>query len=221
VTETLRGAVRVFVVVEVRLYREGLSESLHREAGLSVVGAAADAASAATRIAHGEADVILFDTALAGAAQLFRALAASASHPGIVALGLREDEDDIAAWAAAGVSGFVAREATFDELTRTIAAVARGESACSAGILSKLLRRVAALAPTTSTVDLPLTAREREILVLVDQGLSNKQIATRLCIGTSTVKNHVHNVLDKLQVHRRGEAVARMRDRREGSVLIA
>jgi two-component system nitrate/nitrite response regulator NarL len=209
--KTTRGAVRVFVVVEVRLYREGLSDSLERQGGIAVVGASGDAGSVAASLTERQTDVIVFDTAIAGALRLLRQLGAVESHPRIVALGVREDEDAIAACAAAGVSGFVARDASFDELVRTIVAVSRGESACSASLLAKLLRRMASLAPIDATTDMRLTTREREILTLVDQGFSNKEIASRLSIEMSTVKNHVHNVLEKLQVHRRGDAVAHIR----------
>ena len=219
-SKTLRGAVRIFVVAEVRLYREGLVKALHRETGLTVVGAAADAASLDQRTMKSAADVIVFDTAVAGAMRVFRELTANGARARIVALGIREDENDIAACAAAGVSGFVAREASFEELVRAIVAVSRGESACSATILTKLLRRIATLAPLDPAADLPLTVREREIFALVEQGMSNKEIAERLSVELSTVKNHVHNVLDKLQVHRRGEAVARVRHQRVAPIQV-
>jgi DNA-binding NarL/FixJ family response regulator len=208
----------VLVVAEVRLYREGLSEALAREPQFTVVGASADA-NVVGLAREGAVQVIVCDTSVEGAFRLFHELRAASPEPRIVALGVRDDEDDIAACAAAGVSGFVSRDARFDELVRTITAVARGESACSPAILAKLLLRVAALAPVEPT-GVPLTMREREILDLVDRGLSNKEIAERLSIELSTVKNHVHNVLDKLQVRRRSDAVAFVR-RREASTIHA
>jgi len=89
----------------------------------------------------------------------------------------------------------------------------RGEAVCSPRVAGALLRRIAALATDGRSDRVPahLTKREREIMGLIDEGLSNKEIAKRLRIEVATVKNHVHNILEKLQVHRRGEAAARVR----------
>src|SRR5439155_827652 len=111
-----------------------------------------------------------------------------------------------------------AREASIDDLVTVIESVARGEAICSPRVAAGLLRRVAALAAGHGG-DLPraqLTNREREIVRLIDNGLSNKEIARALGIEVATVKNHVHNILEKLQVHRRGEAAARVRGTSRG-----
>jgi DNA-binding NarL/FixJ family response regulator len=91
--------------------------------------------------------------------------------------------------------------------------VTRGEFLCSPGTAATLLRRVAALAAERHTADngARLTPREQQVVRLIDEGLSNKEIARRLSIEVRTVKNHVHSILEKLQVRRRGEAAARMR----------
>lgn len=204
-------SLRVLVVAEVRLYREGLSDVLGREPSVDVVGAAMDAASALARATEVAPDVVVLDMSISRAMGIVRDLTAQARPPRIVALGVHDLNDDVAVYAAAGVSGFVACDASLEELMRTIGAVARGESACSATIIDKLLRR-AAVTARGDVRELPLTMREREVLVLVGQGLSNKEIAGRLSIELSTVKNHVHNLLDKLQVRRRAEAVARLYD---------
>jgi len=123
----------------------------------------------------------------------------------------------VIACAEAGVSGYVTREASLDELTGVVESVARGESPCSPRISALLLRRVAETAGRRTETDAArrLTRREAEIVGLIDEGLSNKQIAGRLSIELATVKNHVHSILEKLQVERRAEAAARVRSRQD------
>jgi DNA-binding NarL/FixJ family response regulator len=131
----------------------------------------------------------------------------------VVAFAVPETESDIIACAEAGVAACVTREASFGELVATIERVGSGESLCSPQVAAVLLRRVATLAAARSVEPASaLTGREREILDLIDEGLSNKQIAQRLCIELPTVKNHVHNLLEKLDVQSRYEAAALMRN---------
>ena len=101
-------------------------------------------------------------------------------------------------------------DASVAELVAAIESVARGESLCTPSVAAALMRRLASLARSWADADPiePLTRREREILELIDEGLSNKQIAQRLRIELPTVKNHVHHILGKLGVHRRAEAAA-------------
>jgi DNA-binding NarL/FixJ family response regulator len=131
----------------------------------------------------------------------------------VIALSVEETDEELIACAEAGVAGFVRRDAAFDELTTTISSVVRGELPCSPQTAAILLRRIAQLAAERRrvTVTARLTPREREIVRLIDDGLSNKEIAGRLHIELATVKNHVHNILEKLQVHGRLEAAAHLR----------
>src|SRR5262249_33922961 len=111
-----------------------------------------------------------------------------------------------------GLSGFADHEDSASDLAQTIRAAARGEFRCSARTAGTLLRHVAELAarrengpPAHAAL---LTDREREVILLLDEGLSNKQIATRLNIEVATVKHHVHHILEKLEASRRSQAVA-------------
>ena len=125
----------------------------------------------------------------------------------VVGFGLAETEENVLAYARAGVAGYVLREASLDDLVTALRGIARGEVRYSRRISATLLHRLATgLVPSAGAVQ--LTPRETEIVRLIDEGLSNRAIAARLKIGLPTVKNHVHNLLEKLQVHRRGEAVA-------------
>jgi DNA-binding NarL/FixJ family response regulator len=127
-----------------------------------------------------------------------------------------DQEDTLLEWAEAGVAGFVPREASMEDLIVTLVCAVRGEFRCSPQFAGRLLGRlrqhghVDLQAPVDEN---PLTPRECEIVSLIDRGLSNKAIAASLGIEMATVKNHVHNLLEKLHVHRRGEAAARLRGR--------
>jgi DNA-binding NarL/FixJ family response regulator len=135
----------------------------------------------------------------------------------VVALAAPESEEDIIALAEAGVLGYVTRDESLDNLVTTIESVARDEMACSPWMATVLVRRVQALAAERPGPTQRLTAREAEILELIAQGLSNKEIAARLFIEVTTVKNHVHNILEKLGVSRREEAVACTRMSSQGA----
>jgi DNA-binding NarL/FixJ family response regulator len=143
-----------------------------------------------------------------------RELAAMPAHAKIVAFAVAEVDEVVLACAEAGVASYVPRDASIEDLVASVHRAARGEMLCSPRIAATLFRRVAALAaevqPAAAAAVL-LTRREREIVELIDGGLSNKEIAQRLSIEVATVKNHVHNLLEKLHVHRRGQAAARVR----------
>jgi len=129
----------------------------------------------------------------------------------VVAVALEENDGRVVALAEAGVAGFVPRGASLDELISTVRHALNDELQCSPRIAAALARRVCLLAVRhiDSSAKEKLTAREDQVLGLIDQGLSNKEIATRLSIEVPTVKNHVHRILEKLAVHRRGDAAAR------------
>jgi two-component system nitrate/nitrite response regulator NarL len=158
-------------------------------------------------------EIVLLDMAMAGSVASIRAIVEGASDVKVVALAVAETDHDIVACAEAGVAGYVSRDGSTGDLIATIDSVVRGETLCSPRIAATLLQRVAALAAERGTAApvASLTPRQREILGLIGQGLSNKEIARRLCIELSTVKNHVHSTLEKLGTHRRAEAVALLR----------
>lgn len=205
--------IRVFVVSDIRLYRDGLAEILRRQALLEVVGTAANEAAAVGLAAELCPDVILVDQAMSDSVAMIRALQEHHSATKIVALGVPETDREIIDCAEAGVSGYVPREASLDDLVAVVEGVGRGELLCSPRVAASLLRRVASSAAGgwSAAQSSHLTPREGQIVRLIEQGLSNKEIASRLGIEVATVKNHVHNLLDKLQVHRRAEAADRLR----------
>jgi DNA-binding NarL/FixJ family response regulator len=209
--------IEVFVVAGVRFYRDGISAALSADQRFSVVGSAGDVRETLAQLDTLEPDVVLLDLAGADAPALVRALLDSAPSARVVALGVTEAEDDVLPLAEAGVAGYVTRDGTVDDLLATVESVAAGETICSPRITATLLRRVALLArdrrDREPSPERDLTSRERQVVALIDEGLSNKEIAMRLRIELATVKNHVHNILDKLHVRRRGEAAAAIRGR--------
>jgi DNA-binding NarL/FixJ family response regulator len=208
----------VFIVTDVRLYRESLSTSLERSGQISVVGVASGADEALGAVGELRPDVVLLDTGVAGNVAAVHKLRAAAPDARIVVLATPEVEEDIVALAEAGVLGYVTREQSLDDLAAAIESVARDELVCTPWMARVLVKRVQALASQRAQPIDRLTARESQILELVAQGLSNKQIAARLYIEVTTVKNHVHSILEKLGVRRREEAVARMQLRRTPDV---
>ena len=207
------------MVGDIRLYRDGLAALLDREAGLSVVGTAATQDEAVEQVVSIPADVALIDMAMAGSMGTARALTRIAPLTPIIALAVPENESNVIACAEAGIVAYVAREATLPDLVGAIEGAARGEAQCSPRVAGGLLRRIGALSRERAADEAcaRLTARELEIVSLIDRGLSNKQIASALFIELPTVKNHVHHILEKLGVERRAEAAARVRAMRRGS----
>jgi two-component system nitrate/nitrite response regulator NarL len=204
--------VQAFIVADVRVHRDGLQELLEREACIDVIGAAATVPESIAEISNLAPDVVLLDVAGENRVAAITALVQAIPGVKVIACAVPETEQDVIPCAEAGVAACLPRETPLTELGATIERVASGESIASPRVAAMLLRRVATLAARSSPEE-RLTAREGEILGLIDDGLSNKQIARRLSIELPTVKNHVHNILEKLHVHRRYEAAARMRER--------
>jgi DNA-binding NarL/FixJ family response regulator len=213
-TETIR----LLIVDDTRLYRDGLAATLGQEAWVSAARTAADEGGALGHLSDFQPDIVLLNMATVNSTAILDAIVRTAPSVRVVALGVSENEAELIACAEAGVAGYLLRCQSLDDLVAVVQSVARGETLCTPRTAAALLRRIATLAAERRWPTAParLTGREREILDLIDQGLSNKEIARQLCIEVRTVKNHVHNILDKLNVHRRGEAAALIRAAQAG-----
>jgi two-component system, NarL family, nitrate/nitrite response regulator NarL len=212
-TEQSTATVRVVIVDDMRLHGEALASLLSGEPWIKTVASAADADEALAFLDVPSPVVVLLNMTMAGSMLILGELSRAAPHVGVIALGVTETEHEVIACAEAGVAGYLLRRESLHELRAIVQSVARGETICSPQVAATLLRRVATLAAERQlpTGTAQLTVREREVLELIDEGLSNRDIAGRLSIEVRTVKNHVHNILEKLKVHRRGEAAAWMR----------
>jgi DNA-binding NarL/FixJ family response regulator len=159
--------------------------------------------------------VVLLDMSTVQCVEIARALRTVAPATAIVAFSLDLSDDDQLMCVEAGITGFVSRHGGVRELVDAIQCVARGDAVCAPQGVAAAFRRLVELSENRATaaddVAQPLSGRELEIMELIDGGLSNKEIARRLSIGVATVKNHVHHILEKLNVSRRGEASARLR----------
>jgi two-component system nitrate/nitrite response regulator NarL len=204
---------RLLILGEVGVYREALARALAAVASFEVVGVAADVEEALAVLGRVEADVLLVDARMTGGADAVRALAVAAPQVKLVALAVPEVEGEVIAFAEAGASAYVTLDGSMDDLAAVVQSVERGEVLCSPGMAAGLFRRVAALSRERQLdpIEEKLTTRELDVLRLIEEGLANKEIATALSIELPTVKNHVHRILEKLNVHRRTEAAARAR----------
>jgi two-component system, NarL family, nitrate/nitrite response regulator NarL len=204
---------RVLLIHTVRVYREALASALRRESTIDEVRAVASLDATLDRPPAAPPDIVLLDVGTTNGAQGVREVLRRFPHAPVVAIGAVESLDEIVGLLESGAAGFLANEASLESLPSFIASVTCGEMPCSPQVAAALSRRLALLAAERgdATPISRLTPRELQILDLLERGLSNKEIARALHITVLTVKNHVHNLLEKLQVRRRGEAAARAR----------
>lgn len=206
---------RIVLVADILLYREGLCQLLGRESGIDVIASVATSRDAIALVGDLQPDVALIDVAIPESRELVAHCQGLARPIPVVAIGLADAEDAVLPCVRDGVAGYVTRDASVKDLIGCVESVARGDFPCSPRIAGSLRRLVAAFGRDSGGTPAlaRLTDREREIADLIDRGLSNKAISARLHIEVATVKNHVHNLLEKLQVHRRSEAAAKLRGR--------
>lgn len=192
---------------------------LGEQEGFVVIGTAPSGQEALEKIKELRPEVALIDIGMPDkdGIEVSQALHQDAPEVKVIILGMIDLTDEIMACIEAGAAGYVLKEASFDFLVETIRSVHRGESFCSPQMTASLFTRIAELAseslPKMPPSSVKLTNRELEIIGLIAEGLPNKEIAQRLFIETQTVKNHVHNILDKLQLQNRLEAVQYARER--------
>lgn len=205
--------IRVLVVDDHELFLQGLQTVLEIEDDISVVGRAADGQQALTLASGTTPDIVLMDVRMPGRDGIAAAGAIKRSVPRakIVMLTVSDEESDLFEAIKAGAVGYLLKSIPPHEVADAVRAVHHGQSLISPSMASKLMAEFASMA--RGTEDRPrahaphLTARELEVLKLVAEGRANREIARKLFISENTVKNHVRNILDKLQLHSRMEAV--------------
>ena len=162
---------RLVVVADIRLYRDGIAQSLEAVPGIECIGTAADGPDALTQASVLDPDVILLDMAMLASAATARALAEAAPGVKVIALAVPETEGHVIACAEAGIAGYVPREGSLDDLVAAVESAAQGEMVCSPQIAAGLLRRVAHLSAASRPAppEANLTSRELEIVDLIDR----------------------------------------------------
>jgi DNA-binding NarL/FixJ family response regulator len=206
--------IRVLLVNQIQLLGNVIAASLEQEPDMEVVGLAEDM-DQVLELARGS-DVILVNTLLSNGAalKLIRAIAAAGMPAKLLALGLAESKEQILPYVEAGASGYVLKDDSVEDLVNRIRGAYNGRARVSPRIAAALMSRVAEYAQLLGRVEVGagataiLTPREREILELIGQGLTNREIAGQLVIEVGTVKNHVHSILQKLEASSRHEAAA-------------
>ncbi|MBN1464758.1 response regulator transcription factor [candidate division KSB1 bacterium] len=214
----MQESIQIFIADDNRLLREGLVSMLVEQNDMLVVGKAPSGREALEQIKRLRPEVALIDIGMPDkdGIELTQALRQDAPEVKVIILGMIDLSDEIMQCIEAGAAGYVLKESSFDHLVETIRSVHRGESFCSPQMTASLFTRIAELASEKMPKlqnSVKLTVRELEIITLIAEGLPNKEIAQRLFIETQTVKNHVHNILDKLQLQNRLEAVRYARER--------
>jgi DNA-binding NarL/FixJ family response regulator len=204
--------VRVLVVDDQELFRRGLTMLLASEPGIEVVGEAGDGVEGTTLAESVAPDVVLLDVRMPRRSGIEACLAIKQSVPSakIIMLTVSDEEADLYEAVKSGASGYLLKDSSIEEVAQAVRVVSEGQSLISPSMAVKLIDEFKQISrPEKGAVGggLRLTDRELEVLRLVATGMNNREIAKQLVISENTVKNHVRNILEKLQLHSRMEAV--------------
>lgn len=202
--------VRILLVDDQLLFRKGLRALIAEEDDMEVVGEAVDGLQAVERARATEPDVVLMDIHMpvCDGVEATRRLKSECPQTKVVVLTVSDEDEDLFEAIKAGAEGYLLKDLRPEELFELIRGVLNGETPVSPAVASKLLSEFRRR-PRHDPADTPandLTARELEVLQLVTEGLSNAEIAARLVVVEGTVKNHMHNILEKLHLKSRVQA---------------
>ena len=207
--------IRVMIVDDHPLFRDGVRALLQAAEDAELVGEATDGEEAVKLALSLQPDLILMDLQLPGlhGIEATRQILHDSPRIGVIVVTMFEDDDSVFAAMRAGARGYVVKGADKAEILRAIRAVASGEALFSPTIARRLMHYFSRLGAGTAGQPFPeLTPREREVLHLIASGLNNPQIAERLGLTDKTVRNHIGNIFDKLQVADRAQAIIRARE---------
>lgn len=197
-----------------RLLREGLAGLIRKQPGFRILAASGDIEEALRKVREAKPRVVLLDFSLEShdSLRVTTTVRQEVPEARVIVMGLLPIQEDIAAFVRAGASGFIMKDASFDDFLRTIRAVADGADVLppqlTGSLFSEITRQAVSRARAPVLEGVRLTEREREVIDLLGEGLSNKEMAARLHVAVHTVKSHVHNVLEKLALHTRLEVAA-------------
>jgi len=208
--------INLLLVNETLLMGNVIAAALEGEPDINIVGCVINIGEALDIVREKEVDVALVSTRLPdlGALKLTNAITELNPSTKVLALGLTEEKQNVLRYVEAGATGYVLKDDSLEDLIETVRAAQDGKVFVSPQIAAAIIKRLSGLARIFSDVEnnitnaTDLTARELEVLKLISEGQTNQQIAESLVIEVGTVKNHVHNILDKLNVSSRREAAA-------------
>jgi DNA-binding NarL/FixJ family response regulator len=200
--------ISVFIVSNVRVHRDGLAALLRDCPSIKVMGVDNLQASQ-NALRSTVVDVALIDASSPSDSDTVRALRQMCASIRILAVGIPDTGSEVLACAAAGIDGYLPMDAALCDMVTAVENVVRGELVCSPKVAALLYQ---CIGNSSAVVGSLLTARELQVADLVNRGHPTKEIARRLGVQPCTAKNHVSNILQKLQVHRRGQAVAKLRN---------
>jgi len=209
-------SIKVLLVMEVPLIGNIFASVLEDEPGITVAGCVTAGEAALRIIREHETDVALISVGLPGqgALELTRTLVDRAPATRVLILGLSEEKQDVLRYIEAGAAGYILKDSSREDLIQTVRLANRGEARLSTRMAGVMMERLSNLARMFSGMerridgDVRLTPRELEVLRFIAEGLTNQEIASRLVVEVGTVKNHVHSILEKLNVSSRDEAAS-------------
>jgi DNA-binding NarL/FixJ family response regulator len=206
--------ISVVLIDDNRLLREGIALLIREQPGFVVLAASADIDDALRTVRDAKPNVVMLDFSLEDhdALRVTGTVHQEVPEAKVIVMGLLPAQEDIADFVTAGAAGFIMKDASFEQFLATIRGVAAGQQVLPPELTTSLFSQIAALAVRKGQPRLleteGLTERERQVIDLIGNGLSNKEIAARLHIAVHTVKSHVHNVLEKLALRTRLEVAA-------------
>ncbi len=212
--EQMSETIRILLADDHTLFRDGLRALFASVSDVEVAGEAATGEEAISLAEELQPDVILMDIQMSGlnGVEATRQIVQTSPHIGVIVLTMFEDDDSVFAAMRAGARGYVLKGADQEEMLRAIRAVSHGEALFGPAIATQLTRFFNATQTPAVSAFPDLTDREREVLQLLAQGLTNQEIAARLVITVKTVRNHLSNIFSKMQVTDRVQAIIRARD---------
>jgi DNA-binding NarL/FixJ family response regulator len=210
----MKTTISVVLIEDNRLLREGIAALIREQPGFAVLAASADIDESLRQVREARPDVVLLDFGLENHDSLRLAATIHDEVPEakVVVMGLFPLQEDIVSFVRAGAAGFLMKDASFEDFVGTIRAVANGANALPAQLTGSLFVQIGRQGLRGGRAQaleaVRLTPRERQVIELIGEGLSNKEISVRLHVAVHTVKSHVHNVLEKLALHSRLEVAA-------------
>lgn len=202
--------IRLILIEDNRLLREGINAMLKKDSDINVIAAFSDSDFVLEKIEELKPNMLLLDLGLTNKNSLEIVKSVKDTYPDVkvIIMDLVPIQEDIFEFVEAGVSGFILKDATVAEFTKTICSVAGGEKVLPPTMAGSLFSQIVeygvkVLGPSKTAQSLRMTKREREIIKLIAEGLTNKEISYNLNISIYTVKSHVHNILEKMALNTR------------------